>query len=472
MPPKKRGLGGAAVLTPEKPSKLPKLSSSTLQKGGVPTSALTSQPSVAKSPHELKLESACLALRPAYPKGRLMPCRMPERRRIITHLRTAVEQGGTTQVLYVSGMPGTGKTAVVLEALQQLKNQCKFSAVHVNAMRLSAPVQVFREIADQVSLHTSNYAACTNLTELFMERKPEDPVVVLVIDEVDCLNTPTQSVLYKMFDWLGMPNARLVVGAISNTMDLPERLLPRVASRFHIERVDFEPYNKVQIYDILCNRLRCQGALDVFGDVVLRLCAARVAGATGDIRKALQICRRAVEKCLQTPGNEGKVKIANLEEAEKELILANPLSQAVLGLSIHARRFLSAIVIDLLHKDGNIVLLRKATSSFQKVRAMTAVESERGSEPGSAFDALAAAELEGSVALLVGRLHAMGIINIQVPSPATELSSGGAVISLGSLDVQDLASTLLKSEEDPILCELLEGGRPDAETARIFKVVD
>ena len=65
-------------------------------------------------------------------------------------------------------------------------------------------------------------------------------------------------------------NPRLVLAAISNTMDLPERLLPRVASRFYIERVDFAPYNKNQLYEILCSRLKRQKALDAFGDVVLR----------------------------------------------------------------------------------------------------------------------------------------------------------------------------------------------------------
>jgi len=475
----KRVLGAADALSPEKASKSRRLKLHILQDEG----ALQAAPAetVVKSPHVVRLEAACIGLRPGYPTGRLMPCRTPERRKIVGHLRSAIAQGGTTQVLYVSGMPGTGKTAVVLEAIHQLKLQCKakptplpeFTFVHVNAMRLSAPVQVFREIADQLLLNTSNGQACSNVTELFMARKAEDPVVVLLIDEVDCLSTPTQAVLYKLFDWLGMPNARLVLAAISNTMDLPERLLPRVASRFHIERADFEAYSKIQIYDILCNRLKGQGALDAFGDVVLRLCAARVAGATGDVRKALQVCRRAVETRLQKPEAEGPITIANLEEAEKEIILVNPLSQAVLGLSTQARRFLSAVVIELQRKGGNVVLLRKATSRFEKVCGMTALESERGSAAvdlsNAAFDAAAAVELEGSVAHMAGRLQAMGILNIQVPSPSAELASGGPALSLGALDWQDLASTLLKSEEDPVVCELLEGGNPDAAAARRLK---
>merc|ERR1712137_953368 len=77
----------------------------------------------------------------------------------------------------------------------------------------------------------------TSLNELkrfFLERRPQDPVVVLLIDEVDQLVTTNQAVLYSIFDLLQEPTARLAMAAISNTVDLPERLLPRVTSRFKV----------------------------------------------------------------------------------------------------------------------------------------------------------------------------------------------------------------------------------------------
>jgi len=424
-----------------------------------------------KSPHVLKLESAATALRPAAPKGGLLPCRSGERRKIATHLHTGVQQGGSTQVLYISGMPGTGKTAIVMEVLEQLKNQCAFHLVHINAMRLGSPIQVFREIADQMQWGTNNSNACSVATEMFNQRKVEDPVIVLLIDEVDCLVTPTQAVLYKVFDWLGMPNARLVLAAISNTMDLPERLLPRVASRFHIERVDFSPYNKSQLYEILCSRLKGQGALDAFGDVVLRLCAARVAAATGDIRKALQVCRRAVETRLQTAGREGPVNIADLEASERELILANPIAQAITALTTQAHRFLAAVVIELKRKEVDAVLLRKVTSRFQKILAIVAVDCERGCTEGTAADCGGtAADVAETAELLMQRLVSMGVLSKRASS--SEFASSEPTFSLGSLDVEDLTSTLLKAEEDPLVRELLEGGRPGSQAISVFRPID
>ena len=41
-----------------------------------------------------------------------------------------------------------------------------------------------------------------------------------------------QSVLYNLFDWPTRPNSRLIVLAVANTMDLPERVMSsRVSSR-------------------------------------------------------------------------------------------------------------------------------------------------------------------------------------------------------------------------------------------------
>ena len=55
---------------------------------------------------------------------------------------------------------------------------------------------------------------------------------VLLADELGLLWTRKQTVLYNLFDWPTRPQAKLVVLAVANTMDLPERIMMnRVASR-------------------------------------------------------------------------------------------------------------------------------------------------------------------------------------------------------------------------------------------------
>ena len=55
---------------------------------------------------------------------------------------------------------------------------------------------------------------------------------VLLADELDLLWTRKQTVLYNIFDWPSRQHARLVVLAVANTMDLPEKvMMNKVASR-------------------------------------------------------------------------------------------------------------------------------------------------------------------------------------------------------------------------------------------------
>ena len=43
---------------------------------------------------------------------------------------------------------------------------------------------------------------------------------------------------------------------IANTMDLPERLQPRVQSRIGVNRLEFPPYNSAQIRQIIEQRYK------------------------------------------------------------------------------------------------------------------------------------------------------------------------------------------------------------------------
>ena len=45
------------------------------------------------------------------------------------------------------------------------------------------------------------------------------------------------------------------VTGIANTMDLPERLLPRIASRVGLQRLPFAPYSREQMEAIVADRL-------------------------------------------------------------------------------------------------------------------------------------------------------------------------------------------------------------------------
>ena len=55
---------------------------------------------------------------------------------------------------------------------------------------------------------------------------------VVLMDELDQLVTVQQDVVYNFFNWPTLVGSRLIVLAVANTMDLPERVMTgRVRSR-------------------------------------------------------------------------------------------------------------------------------------------------------------------------------------------------------------------------------------------------
>jgi len=55
---------------------------------------------------------------------------------------------------------------------------------------------------------------------------------VVLMDELDQLMTTKQDVVYNFFNWPTLMNSKLIVLAVANTMDLPERVMTgRVRSR-------------------------------------------------------------------------------------------------------------------------------------------------------------------------------------------------------------------------------------------------
>lgn len=94
----------------------------------------------------------------------------------------------------------------------------------------------------------------------------------------------------------------LLDSGIANALDLTDRVLPRLQS--HVKccprLVHFPPYTKDQIVTILQSRLSCDSSTSesqaaIIDPMAIQFCARKVSAVHGDLRKALDICRRAVE---------------------------------------------------------------------------------------------------------------------------------------------------------------------------------
>lgn len=300
-----------------------------------------------------------LATRP-----RSLPCRNKEMEEITAFIKGSISDDQCLgRCMYIHGVPGTGKTISVLSVMKNLKaeveagNVSPYCFVEINGLKLASPENIYSVIYEALSGHRVSWKKALHyLNERFAEGKKigkeDEKPCILLIDELDLLVTRNQSVLYNILDWPTKPNSKLIVLGIANTMDLPEKLLPRISSRMGIQRLCFGPYNHTQLQEIISTRLN---GINAFEKTAIEFASRKVAAISGDARRALEICRRAAEvadyrlKNNKTAKNQ-LVIMADVEAAIQEMFQA-PHIQVMKSVSKLSKIFLTAMVHEL-YKTG------------------------------------------------------------------------------------------------------------------------
>ncbi|XP_060838615.1 origin recognition complex subunit 1 isoform X2 [Rhopalosiphum padi] len=226
-----------------------------------------------------------------------LPCREFEYKSIHSFLVRKINDE-LTGSMYISGVPGTGKTATVKRVIDSLNADLlmkySFKFIELNGLRLANPHQAFSVIWKELTGETvSSSRAQTLLNDYFSSKKVKELSTILLVDEVDHICNRKQDVVYNILDWPSQTGSKVVVITIANTMDLPERVLRGcVTSRMGLTRLVFKPYTFQQLQEIIMNRLIGNSTFDP--DAV-QLVARKVAAISGDARRALDICRRAID---------------------------------------------------------------------------------------------------------------------------------------------------------------------------------
>ena len=311
-----------------------------------------------------------------------LPCRKEEQDTIYNYIKKGLQTNGNYNSLYIAGMPGTGKTASVKtiinileselnEEKKKKKNLVKngiipFKKLFISGMEYPNISNVFKIIynfifAKQKSYTINKYIQL--LDNFFSERKkynsssalndPSNSHIVLIIDEIDILINYTQNLLYNIFNWTTYEYSKLIVISISNTLDLPNRLFPKIKSRMGNNKIMFKPYNKEELRIIIKDR----GIdLQLFSEDALRLSCVKVAAINGDLRRIFQILTRARQiNELRTYRKKDKennlVSKYDILDAWNELFNSK-ISKVIKSLQINEKIIIASLLSKT--KDNNI----------------------------------------------------------------------------------------------------------------------
>ncbi|KAG6412304.1 hypothetical protein SASPL_124979 [Salvia splendens] len=218
-------------------------------------------------------------------------CRENEKNQILDFCSKCVkeEKAGS---LYVCGCPGTGKTLSMEKVKVMLVDWANKEGVQppdvlsINCTTLANMSEIFSKVSSEIVFST------------FTWHEDDVSVILVVADELDYLITKDRSVLHDLFMLTTMPFSRCILLGVANAIDLADMFIPKLQSlNCKPMVITFCAYSKDQIINILQERLKAL-PYTVFQPQALELCARKVAAASGDMRKALAVCRSAIEMLI------------------------------------------------------------------------------------------------------------------------------------------------------------------------------
>ncbi|KAJ5147547.1 uncharacterized protein N7443_000859 [Penicillium atrosanguineum] len=229
--------------------------------------------------------------------------------------------------LYISGPPGTGKSAMVNEVCQEMElSTVKVS--HVNCVSMRSARDVYSKLIQDFSDDTEEVfkkSEAERLKAMFVPSEQTDKLFLVSLDEMDHLLQGDSGVLQSLFEWSLHGKSALMLIGIANALDLTDRSLPQLkAKNLKPTLLPFLPYNAASIGNVITSRLRSLIPVGVDSDpkfvpfvqpAAIQLCAKKVASQTGDLRKAFELIKRAIDAIEQETQSKLEKQIAELADS-------------------------------------------------------------------------------------------------------------------------------------------------------------
>ena len=248
----------------------------------------------------------------------------------IASILAPVLRGDKPSNLFLYGKTGTGKTLSINFIREELikrsaeNSKFKLRIVYLNCKLKKVSDTEYRILAELIkklggSVPTTGLPTQEVYSRFIDIIDSEKQLLILILDEIDqTVKKISGDFLYNLTRLNSeLSQTRICIVGISNNLTFLDGIDPRVRSSLSEEEVVFQPYNAIQLKEILRKR-----AIDAFmGNVVqegvIEKCAAFAAREHGDARRALDLLRVAGE--LAERDNAKKILLKHMDNANEKV---------------------------------------------------------------------------------------------------------------------------------------------------------
>ena len=255
-------------------------------------------------------------------------CRDEEKKEILDFIQLKEKNSKT---LFVSGQPGTGKTSLIVEILNDdlAENKEYFLKFQINCLSINSTddfyENVFKYLNDPIRY---NYfeeilgdKKQKNLIQILKEPPSQNsfqkilnnlgktPFIIL-LDEIDFLYRKRDD--YLFFSLLTIPyltNSGVKMILISNNADFDNEIFPKLKNRnITIKKIIFKPYTHKQLANIMTLKLEAIGLSKFFSNDAIKFLSTKM-NKSGDIRPIISIVKEIILNNKSKIQNDTEFKI-------------------------------------------------------------------------------------------------------------------------------------------------------------------
>ena len=255
-------------------------------------------------------------------------CRDEEKKEILDFVQLKEKNSKT---LFVSGQPGTGKTSLILEILNNdlAENKEYFLKFSINCLSINSTddfyENVFKYLNDpcrynyfEEKLGEKNQKTLINILKETPSQNNFQKILnilgktpfIILLDEIDFLYKKRDDFLF--FSLLTIPyltNSGVKMILISNNADFDNEIFPKLKNRnITIKKIIFKPYTHKQLANIMTLKLESIGLLKFFSNDAIKFLSTKM-NKSGDIRPIISIIKEIILNNKAKIQNDSEFKI-------------------------------------------------------------------------------------------------------------------------------------------------------------------
>lgn len=238
-------------------------------------------------------------------------------------------KGAKPSNIFLYGLTGTGKTLLtryVAEEIEKMSNQGRHEVkpIYINCKMRKVADTEYRLVAELsrilgVDVPATGLPTETVYQTFFSTIDSKEWCLLIILDEIDALvKKMGDSFLYNLTRInQELKRAQVSIIGITNDLNFIDLLDARVKSSLGEEEILFQPYNAMELQDILKQRAEMSLFQNVLSEEVIPKCAALAAHEHGDARRALDLLRVAAE--IAERNSETKITEKHVDIAQEKI---------------------------------------------------------------------------------------------------------------------------------------------------------